>query len=203
MARMSSFIDALGELRRTRGLATTVWSLVAALLILATAQPSASGLEFAMTTRLNLPALKLTGSGSNAPTEEGALFMALEKGTLFSSELASVALAAKTVEFAKTKEGAKVVARGIAQSEYGWGKNQFACLSKLWGKESAWDYKAHNYRSGAHGIAQALPAAKMEIVGADWRTNPVTQMRWGMRYISERYTNPCSAWLKWTRKNHY
>ena len=171
---------------------------------MASAQQSAYGLEFPMTTRLDLPSVKMTAAPAGGPAVSGAIFTTLDrKASLFSTELASVAAMARSVELAKSKEGAKLVARDIAKSEYGWGKNQFACLSKLWGKESAWNYKAHNARSGAHGIAQALPAIKMDVVGTDWRTNPVTQMRWGMRYISLRYTNPCSAWMKWQRSNHY
>lgn len=201
-ARATSYFGDLAALRRTRPILLTVWGVVTGMLFLATAQSSAYGLELPMTSRLTLPTMNLTGTG--APTQSGALYVSLDqRGTLFASELATVALAAKKIELAKTKDGAKMVAREIASTEYGWGKNQFACLTKLWGKESAWDYTAHNYRSGAHGIAQALPAIKMEVVGSDWRTNPITQMKWGMRYISIRYTNPCSAWLKWQRKHHY
>lgn len=193
--------ESLTSLRRAPRAA--IWVVVGSWVFLASAQQSAYGLEVPMTSRLSLPTVKLTGT-SNIPTEHGSLFTTLNsKSSLFTTELASVALMARWVEAARTKDGAKMVARDIAHSEYGWGKNQFACLAQLWGKESAWDYKAHNYRSGAHGIAQALPASKMEIVGTDWRTNPVTQIRWGMKYISERYTNPCSAWKKWKRKNHY
>lgn len=181
----------------------SVWFVVATWIFSASAQQSAYGLEFPMTSRLDLPAVKLKGV-SNAPVEHGGLFTMLNTSTsLFSTELASVALMSRWIEAARSKDGAKAVARNIASSEYGWGKNQFACLAQLWGKESAWDYKAHNYRSGAHGIAQSLPASKMDIVGTDWRTNPVTQIRWGMKYISERYTNPCSAWKKWQRRHHY
>jgi hypothetical protein len=32
--------------------------------------------------------------------------------------------------------------------------------------------------SGAYGLCQSLPASKMAAAGADWRTNPVTQLRW-------------------------
>jgi membrane-bound lytic murein transglycosylase MltF len=70
-------------------------------------------------------------------------------------------------------------------------------------KESHWNYKAHNTRSGAHGIAQALPASKMNVVSTDWRTNPVTQIRWGLRYISIRYETPCKALAKHNRSRFY
>ena len=91
----------------------------------------------------------------------------------------------------------------IMKDEYSWGEKQFSCLNRLWTKESHWNYKAHNYRSGAHGIAQALPATKMEIISSDWRTNPVTQIKWGLTYIADRYETPCGAWAKFKRSRYY
>ena len=71
--------------------------------------------------------------------------------------------------------------------------NQFGCLSTLWNQESGWNTYATNPRSGAYGIPQALPASKMASAGADWRTNPVTQVRWGVAYIASRYGGACAA----------
>ena len=48
--------------------------------------------------------------------------------------------------------------------------------------------------SGAYGIPQALPGSKMASAGADWQTNPATQIKWGLGYIKAIYGNPCSAW---------
>ena len=76
--------------------------------------------------------------------------------------------------------------RSIAQSmlaSYGWGQGQFGCLNNLWTKESSWQVGATNPSSGAYGIPQSLPAGKMASAGADWRTNPATQIRWGLSYI--------------------
>jgi hypothetical protein len=70
---------------------------------------------------------------------------------------------------------------------------QFTCLVTVWNRESHWNHKAHNSRSGAHGIPQALPGSKMRTAGADWRTNPVTQIKWGLSYIDRRYGSPCGA----------
>jgi resuscitation-promoting factor RpfB len=70
---------------------------------------------------------------------------------------------------------------------------QFNCLVTVWTRESHWNHKAHNYSSGAHGIPQALPGSKMRTAGADWRTNPVTQIKWGLGYIHNRYGTPCGA----------
>ena len=71
---------------------------------------------------------------------------------------------------------------------------QFACLVKLWNRESKWDHKAHNPWSGAYGIPQALPGKKMRTAGNDWKSNPATQIKWGLKYIKGRYKTPCRAW---------
>ena len=76
----------------------------------------------------------------------------------------------------------------------GWGDDQFACLVALWNKESGWRVNAYNAGSGAYGIPQALPGGKMASAGADWETNPATQISWGLGYIGGRYGTPCGAW---------
>jgi hypothetical protein len=75
----------------------------------------------------------------------------------------------------------------------GWGEGQWGCLDALWSRESGWRIYASNGRSGAYGIPQALPGSKMAAMGADWRTNPVTQIRWGLWYIGNTYGSPCNA----------
>jgi hypothetical protein len=119
------------------------------------------------------------------------------------NEMALVSIASRQIEIARVPDGARAVAKEIAQSKYGWGSFQFACLNKLWTKESNWRYKARNKSSGAHGIPQALPATKMESIGTDWRTNPVTQISWGLRYIEVRYETPCKAYKKFQRSRWY
>lgn len=54
-------------------------------------------------------------------------------------------------------------------------------------KESGWNPRATNPSSGAYGIPQALPAGKMASAGSDWRTNPITQLKWEKSYIKDRY----------------
>ncbi|TYB38988.1 lytic transglycosylase domain-containing protein [Micromonospora sp. AP08] len=76
----------------------------------------------------------------------------------------------------------------------GFGIDQFPCLDKLWTKESGWNHKALNEGSGAYGIPQALPGSKMGSVADDWKTNPATQIKWGLGYIEGRYDDPCGAW---------
>ena len=118
------------------------------------------------------------------------------------AEMALVSLAARQVQLAKTPAGARSVARNLIASTYKWNSKQMACLDTLWTNESHWNFRAHNYSSGATGIAQALPGNKMDVVATDWRTNPVTQIKWGIRYIKIRYGTPCRA-LAQTRWSGY
>ncbi|WP_198653821.1 aggregation-promoting factor C-terminal-like domain-containing protein [Actinocorallia populi] len=85
----------------------------------------------------------------------------------------------------------------------GWSDRQYRCLSRLWTKESNWNHRAYNPSSGAGGIPQALPASKMGSAGSDWRTNPKTQIKWGLRYIKGRYGTPCGAWAHFQSRNWY
>ncbi len=83
---------------------------------------------------------------------------------------------------------------GALLPTYGWSSSQMSCLVPLWMGESGWRVNAENVSSGAYGIPQSLPGSKMATVAGDWRTNPVTQITWGLGYISERYGSPCGAW---------
>ena len=96
----------------------------------------------------------------------------------------------------------KAVGRLLA-ADRGWGDGQFACLDSLWTKESRWRWNANNGSSGAYGIPQSLPGSKMSSFGSDWATNPVTQIKWGLQYISGRYGTPCGAWAQSQATNWY
>jgi hypothetical protein len=96
---------------------------------------------------------------------------------------------------------AKGIARSILASQ-GMGDDQYACLDYLWTKESGWRVNAYN-PSGAYGIPQALPGSKMASAGADWQTNPATQITWGLQYIDARYGSPCGAKAHSVLKNWY
>ena len=192
------------HLAKPRHKVAGLWTLVASLIILASAQPTAYGLDFPETTRLTLPEATSIRASVLDLSEGAPLYSQFDFAqSLFASEMALVASVTQQVEMARTPVGAKVVASQIMKSEYNWGSYQFECLNRLWTKESHWNYKAHNYRSGAHGIPQTLPANRMDIISTDWRKNPVTQMRWGLRYIDIRYETPCKAWAKFKRSNYY
>ncbi|MFB6816701.1 lytic transglycosylase domain-containing protein [Streptomyces sp. NPDC056347] len=80
---------------------------------------------------------------------------------------------------------------------------QFQCFSNIVNHESTWNYRASNPSSGAYGLVQALPASKMATAGADWQTNPATQIKWGLNYMNGKYGSPCGAWSFWQQHNWY
>lgn len=88
---------------------------------------------------------------------------------------------------------AQAIAYAMLQS-MGLGDDEFACLVALWDRESHWNVYAQNPTSGAYGIPQALPGAKMASAGADWQTSATTQITWGLGYVAGRYGTPCGAW---------
>ena len=126
--------------------------------------------------------------------------------------LASVAPSSGATSGASTGSAPPPVAPpdpGTAQSiaynllaSFGFSTSQFSCLRSLWNRESGWSYDAEN-PSGAYGIPQALPGSKMASAGADWQTNPRTQIEWGLGYIKNVYGSPCAAWNFELANNYY
>lgn len=102
---------------------------------------------------------------------------------------ASKELMLKNLALQNPKQYAK-----IKMAEYGWFKQQYVCLSSLWGKESAWNHKADNPHSSAFGIAQMLGEKNQE---------PLHQINNGLRYIKKRYDEPCRAWKFWRSHKWY
>jgi len=98
--------------------------------------------------------------------------------------------------------GAKAYARS-ALTARGQGGDQYTCLVQLWNRESGWRTGATNPSSGAYGIPQAYPGSKMASAGLDWRTNPRTQVDWGLGYIGQKYGTPCRAWDHSNREGWY
>ncbi|MEU0413960.1 transglycosylase SLT domain-containing protein [Streptomyces griseorubiginosus] len=80
---------------------------------------------------------------------------------------------------------------------------QYQCFSNIVNHESTWNYLAVNPSSGAYGLVQALPGNKMASAGADWQTNPATQIKWGLNYMNSRYGSPCGAWSYWQAHGNY
>jgi hypothetical protein len=194
-------------LRKSSKKSVAIWGVTASLLLVATILPAASALETTLPSTLEQDSAK---SAAVVEPDQAAVSLLAEddlaataSGAIFSSDLALVSSVSRQVELARTPLGAKKVAKSILLNEYGFSEKEYKCLNRLWTKESNWNYKARNKNSGAHGIPQALPASKMNVVSTDWRTNPVTQIRWGLRYISIRYETPCKALAKHKRSNYY
>ncbi len=107
-------------------------------------------------------------------------------------EAASRSAARDAGDFAVQSSYTVAQVKAIAQQMVPAG--QFQCFSNIINQESTWNYLAVNKSSGAYGLVQALPGSKMASAGADWRTNPATQIKWGLNYMEDRYGGPCGAW---------
>ncbi|MDR0504478.1 MAG: transglycosylase SLT domain-containing protein [Bifidobacteriaceae bacterium] len=81
--------------------------------------------------------------------------------------------------------------------ERGQSAKQYRCLVNLWQRESGWRVQAGS-PGMSYGIPQAYPGHKMASAGRKWRTDPTTQIRWGLSYIQDRYGTPCGAWAHFT-----
>lgn len=196
----------LAPLRPRRVRRLSLFAAFMALFLMAVEPTYASGtLQFYVSIP-NTQTTPGTGDGQGVDGADDTTPSSLELDeikTVDAAAMALVSLAARQVDLARQPDGAREIAKNLTTNTYQWSDAQFACLDQLWTKESHWNYKARNKISGAHGIAQALPATKMEAVGTDWRTNPVTQITWGLKYISERYETPCKAWSKFKRSRWY
>ncbi|MFF7634897.1 transglycosylase SLT domain-containing protein [Kitasatospora sp. NPDC008050] len=91
--------------------------------------------------------------------------------------------------------------RALAQSMVP--ANQWASFANIVSHESSWNFQATNPSSGSYGLGQALPASKMASAGSDWRSNPVTQIKWTLNYMNERYGSPNAAWSFWQSHHWY
>lgn len=88
-------------------------------------------------------------------------------------------------------------AAGIAEGDFGF-------VEYIIGRESGWGVTKYNYSgSGAYGIGQALPASKMAPYGADYMTNPVTQLKWANAYAVSRYGSWANAYSFWTARHYW
>lgn len=57
--------------------------------------------------------------------------------------------------------------------------------------------------SGAYGICQSLPGGKMASAGADWATNPVTQLKWCDGYANARYGGWWLSYQYWVSHRNW
>jgi hypothetical protein len=131
-----------------------------------------------------------------AARKQAADDAAAAKAKAAAAKKAASALAA-TVKSSYTAAEVQAMAQSIIGDS-----SQYQCFSNIVTRESGWNYTATNASSGAYGLVQALPGSKMATAGADWRTNPATQIKWGLNYMNSRYNSPCGAWSFW-QANHW
>lgn len=138
------------------------------------------------------------------PVIEPRVFSARSKAAF----LLARELAPKTHKgFWRTSEYAKWYTREHIKRRYGWGNEQFRCLTWIWGKESSWNFRAKS-RSG---IYRGIPQLDKRIVFANrvslnfYMANPEIQIQLGAKYIKHRegYGTPCKAMRHKERKGWY
>ena len=121
---------------------------------------------------------------------------------------AQTALAQTQSEESATVAQLEAYAAALGQKLYGWNPVQMSDVDQIFVDESQWSWSAAN-SSGAYGIPQALPGSKMASAGADWQTNPYTQIKWGLAYIAGTYAEgnvanaPANALTSEETRGHY
>jgi hypothetical protein len=119
-------------------------------------------------------------------------------GAALAATAAGALLAAAPAQAASESSQAQAMAKKMIGNSA-----QYTCFAKIVDHESDWKVNATNASSGAYGLVQALPGSKMSSAGSDWKTNPKTQIKWGLDYMKDRYGSPCGAWNFWQANNWY
>ncbi|MEU7066116.1 transglycosylase SLT domain-containing protein [Streptomyces sp. NPDC051578] len=140
--------------------------------------------------------LRKVSSVSNAVIRRIAASKKALAGSVLALGVAGSMLA--TVPAQAAPMDAKAIARQMIKDPA-----QFAAFNQIVSRESGWNHTATNASSGAYGLVQALPASKMASAGADWKTNPATQIKWGLDYMNSRYGSPVGAWNFWQSHHWY
>jgi len=152
-----------------------------------------------------LPAPVAVATGNTGPSSTDTADLAAYRQSLLQKQSSAIEIRNATIKalhelkvrelgYEPSLTDPREIARQIMVNKYGWGEDQFACYNSIIMRESKWNTYADNPHSSAYGIPQALPGSKMATFGSDWRTNPATQIRWGLDYVDQRYGTPCQAW---------
>ena len=80
--------------------------------------------------------------------------------------------------------------------------SDFAAADYIISGESGWRPNAGG-PGRPYGLCQAFPGTKMASAGADWQTNPVTQLRWCAGYAKSRYGGWQAAQQFWVSNRHW
>lgn len=99
----------------------------------------------------------------------------------------------KVVQVTWSKDDSKAYARDKLSE---WQDEQWSCLNRLWGKESAWNPDAWNSIRVMGKHAGGIP----QLLGLDPATPAPRQIERGLDYIYYRYGTPCEAWLHFKQK---
>ncbi len=124
----------------------------------------------------------------------GAALTAATCGTLIAAAPAQAATTAAPASASSAQATAKKMIGNSAE---------FQCFSNIVSHESGWNPQATNASSGAYGLVQALLSLQDGLGGSDWKTNPATQIKWGLDYMKDRYGSACDAWSFWQANNWY
>jgi hypothetical protein len=100
----------------------------------------------------------------------------------------------------------------LTSKEYARGQltvKNYKCIAILWGKESAWNWKAVGNLNGKHRV-YGIPQGKSEFLRT---ASPLQQVDWGLRYVGHKYgfvrtiegmqPNTCAALNHWRKRNWY
>lgn len=105
----------------------------------------------------------------------------------FAPQIDEPNIVSTSIQKAWTKEDSQAYARDKLTE---WQDEQWSCLSKLWGKESAWNPYAFNRVKVSGKNAGGIP----QLLGLDPSTPAPRQIERGLAYIYYRYDTPCNAW---------
>ena len=97
----------------------------------------------------------------------------------------------------------RVYARAQVAQQWSNPKQQYACLDQIWTHESHWNSKAANRKSTAYGIPQFLNETWSNYNYPVRPSDPLVQVKAGLRYITKSYSTPCKAWAFWQRHGWY
>ena len=123
----------------------------------------------------------------------GFLLLVLVALFAFDNSKQSTDTTDKGVQVIWSKEDSKAYARDKLSE---WQEEQWSCLTRLWGKESAWNPDAWNSIRVMGKHAGGIP----QLLGLDPATPAPRQIERGLDYIYYRYGTPCEAWLHFKQK---
>jgi hypothetical protein len=162
--------------------------------VLVTSMPSSASTSTLAATHISSQAVtndladrdagRISRSADRVPLDD------LDKGSKLSAANASGP--AKTHSVDLSSADPRTLTKAL-MPQFGMSPSDFGCIDSIWTQESGWNVHAANPTSSAYGIPQALPGSKMSSAGPDWQNNPVTQIKWGLGYIKERYGSACGA----------